>query len=267
MAITKPNHPMKLTKHTLRKSAFLLAAAGSAMMLSNANATVVNLDNGDGTINGAVFTTNFIQPAGTGVFDPFLTVQNSPWEQGYNHSAGDLDTKRNGVWTTEIKFSDMQVTTIGGQQYYGFAIDVNEPNGGGKAPISLNDLSLWTSATVQSSTSTDNNGFFNGTLGTERYSLGNNSVLYTDRNNGSGQADISIFVPVSDFAGANKNDFVYLFQRWGNTQDSQGGYEETRVIAGVAPVPEMNALLPILGLVAAVGSTHVLRRRKARQSA
>ena len=258
---------MKLTNNTLRKSAFLLVAAGSAIMLAKANATTVNLDNGDGTINGAVFTTNFIQPAGTGVFDPFLTVQNSPWEQGYNTNAGDFDTKRNGVWTTDLRFSDLQATTINGQQYYGFAVDVNEPNGGGKAPISLNDLSLWTSATAQQSSSTDSNGFFNGTLGTLRYSLGNNTVLYTDRNNGSGQADISIFVPVSDFAGANKNDYVYLFQRWGNTQNSEGGFEETRVIQGVAPVPEMNALLPILGLVAAVGSTHVLRRRKARQSA
>jgi hypothetical protein len=98
--------------------------------------------------------------------------------------------------------------------------------------------------------------------------LGNNSVLYNDQNNGSGQDDISVFVPVSAFAGASANDYVYLYQRWGNSDESQGGFEETRLIAGITPVPEMSALFPIVGLMVAVGSTHILRRRKmARASA
>lgn len=33
--------------------------------------------------------------------------------------------------------------------------------------------------------------------------------------------------------------------------------------ANITPIPEMNALFPIIGLVAAVSSTHVLRRRRA----
>jgi hypothetical protein len=241
-------------------SAAILAAG--MLVMNTARATVVNLDTTNpATINGAVFTTSFTQPAGTGVYDPFLTIQNTPWEQGYNGSNGNFDTKRVPQWNHEIQFSSMQVTTINGQQYYGFAIDVNEPNGS-KAPISLDSLSIWTSATLQNSTSTNSQGYFNGSLGTLRYDLGNNSLLYTDRNNGSGQDDISVFVPVSDFAGASSNDYVYLYQRWGNTQDSQGGFEETRLIAGITPVPEMSALFPILGLMVAVGSTHVLRRRK-----
>jgi hypothetical protein len=247
-------------------SAAILAAG--MLVMNTARATVVDLSaTGTATINGAVFTTSFTQPAGTGVYDPFLTIQNTPWEQGYNSSSQPFDTKRVPQWNHEIQFSQLQVTTINGQQYYGFAVDVNEP-GGSKATISLDGLSFWTSATLQNSTSTNSSGYFNGSLGTLRYDLGNNSVLYNDQNNGSGQDDISVFVPVSAFAGASANDYVYLYQRWGNTDDSQGGFEETRLIAGITPVPEMSALFPIVGLMVAVGSTHILRRRKmARASA
>jgi hypothetical protein len=241
------------------------AVIAAGMLVTNtARATMLDLSaSGSGTVNGAIFTTSFVQPAGTGVYNPFLTVQNSPWEQGYNSSAEPFDTKRAPQWNHEIRFSDLQVTVINGKQYYGFAVDVNEP-GGSKAGISLNGFSLWTSATTQSSTSTNSSGFFNGSLGTLRYDFGNNTVLYTDKNNGSGQDDINVFVPVADFAGSKANDYVYLFQRWGNTDNefSQGGFEETRLIAGITPVPEMSALFPIVGLMVAVGSTHILRRRR-----
>lgn len=36
--------------------------------------------------------------------------------------------------------------------------------------------------------------------------------------------------------------------------------------ASITPVPEMNALFPIVGLIAAVSSTHVLRRRSAKRA-
>jgi len=245
------------------KSKFIIASLGAAAaLLSTANAIVVDLgSNGSGTVNGALFEVGSIHPAGTGVFDPFMTIQNSPWEQGYNSSTGNFDTKREPQWNHEIRFSDLQQTTINNVAYFGFAVDVNEP-GGSKAGISLNGLSLWTSATVQNSTSTDSNGFFNGSLGTLRYDLGGNSVLYDDQHSGSGESDINIFVPVSFFAGAQANDFVYMYQRWGNSDFSQGGFEETALIAGITPIPELSSFFPIIGLMVAVGSTQVLRRRR-----
>jgi len=249
------------------KGKFIIASlASAAALLANANAAVVDLSsNGSGSINGALFQVGSIHPAGTGVFDPFLTIQNNGWQQGYNSGTGNFDTKREPQWNHEIRFSDLQQTTINGTAYFGFAIDVNEPNGANKAGISLNGLSLWTSATIQNSTSVDANGFFNGSLGTLRYGLGANSVLYDDQHRGSGESDINIFIPVSLFAGANANDFIYMFQRWGNTDHTEGGFEETRLIAGITPIPELNALFPIVGLMVAVGSTHILRRRKAAQ--
>ena len=243
-----------------------LIAAGLMGIASLAQATVLNLgSSGSGTINGALFQTNNDHPTGTGVYDPFLTLQNNPWEQGYNSSTGNFDTSREPQWNHEIKFSDLQVTTINGTAYFGFSVDVNEPNGGSQAGISLDSLKIFTSATLQNSTSTNSSGFFNGSLGTLRYDLGGNQVLYTDQNTGSGGGDINIYVPVSAFAGTNSNDYVYLYQRWGNTDASQGGFEETALIRGLAPVPEMSALFPIVGLLVAVGSTSLLRRRRAAQ--
>src|SRR6476646_1823712 len=242
-----------------------LVAAGMFAMAGAAQATVLDLgSSGSGSINGAIFQTNNDHPTGTGVYDPFLTVQNSPWEQGYNSSVGNFDTKREPQWNHEIQFSDLQITTINGIAYFGFSVDVNEP-GNSKSGISWEGLSVWTSSSLQSSTSTDANGFFNGSLGTLRYSLGNNQVLYDDQNTGSGGGDINIYIPVSAFAGTQASDYVYLYQRWGNTDSSQGGFEETALIRGLAPVPEMSALFPIFGLLVAVGSTSILRRRRAAQ--
>jgi LPXTG-motif cell wall-anchored protein len=53
-----------------------------------------------------------------------------------------------------------------------------------------------------------------------------------------------------------------MYQRWGNTDSSQGGFEETALIPGLAPVPEMSSFFPIVGLLVAVGSTSILRRRR-----
>ncbi len=254
-----------------RNFAAALAAAGMFALAGIAQATVVDLgSSGSGTITNqygtAIFQTNNDHPTGTGVYNPFLTLQNNGWEQGYNSSTGNFDTKREPQWNHEIRFSDLQTTTINGMQYFGFSVDINEPNGS-KAGISLDGLSIWTSATTQNSTSTDANGFFNGSLGTLRYDMGANQVLYNDQNTGSGGGDINIYIPVSAFAGAQANDFVYMYQRWGNSDmTSQGGFEETSLIRGLAPVPEMSTIFPIVGLIVAVGSTSLLRRRRAAQS-
>ena len=249
------------------KNKLILASVGiAAMLLPSANAAVLNLgSNGSGFINGAFFDVNRDRPTGTGVYNPFLTIQANGMEQGYNSSIGNFDTKREPQWNHEIRFSDLQQTTINGIAYFGFSVDVNEPNSANKSTISLERLQVFTSATLQNNQSVGANGEFSGSLGTLRYNLdagANNSVLYDDRNSGSGSGDIDIYIPVSLFAGVQANDYVYMYQMWGNADGmSSGGFEETRLIRGT-PIPELNALFPIVGLMVAVGSTHILRRRK-----
>ena len=62
--------------------------------------TVVDLtgSNGSGTINGAQFVFTTPQPTGTGVIEPFLRLENSPVEQGYNTSGGTPFDDKAGPW-------------------------------------------------------------------------------------------------------------------------------------------------------------------------
>jgi hypothetical protein len=254
---------------------FLLACLAALAAPQALHATTINLNDPNlspaptdpGVINGAIFTSNFQQPAGTGVIDPFLTIQSSPTEQGYNGTNNNFDTKRVPQWNHPITLGSLAQVTVNGQKYYQFIVDVNEPNATSASTISLDMLNVWTSPTTQNSTSVGANGLFNGSLGTLRYSmsstLGANDVLYFDGNSGSGQADISIYIPVSDFAGASATDNVYMYQAWGNSLASSGGFEETFAVEGsnLTSVPETSAVLPLLAVLGVVVAGPMIRRK------
>src|SRR5215207_10418158 len=95
----------------------------------------------------AIFTTDYTQPAGTGIFDPFLSIQANGTEEGYNTSAGVFDTKREPQWNHELTVGDLEQTrtTINGVDYFSFTLDVNEPNAGDKSLISLDALQIYAS--------------------------------------------------------------------------------------------------------------------------
>jgi hypothetical protein len=58
-----------------------------------------------------------------------------------------------------------------------------------------------------------------------------------------------------------------MYQMWGGSDISEGGFEETAMLSGFVPVPEFGTLFPIIGLMVAVFSTHALRRRQMLQLA
>ncbi len=254
-----------------------LIAAGMLVAGNMAQAIIVDLEHTDSGFAGgpapALFQETFQQPTGTGVIQPFLTIQANGQEQGYNTSGtpAPFDVKRQPQYTHDIQFSDLQstATTINGVAYFQILLDVNEPDGA-KSIITLDTLQIYTSA-VGSQTTTNVM-----TLGTLRYDLdanGDNQVrIDASRNHGSGSGDVNIFIPVSNFAGTAPTDYVYLYAIFGqadtmqNPDGSQGGFEEFSLVTNVTPVPEMSALFPIVGLMVAVGSTHILRRRKMAQA-
>jgi len=245
-----------------------LIAAGLLTVASLAQATVVDLVNNDqGTITNqygtAIFQFTQPQPTGTGYIDPFLRVQASPTEQGYNTSGGTPFDDKGGPWTHDITFSDLQSTavTVNGTLYFKILVDLNEPNGA-KSTISLENIQFYTS---QNGSQTTTNL---SSLGTLRYSMdtagGDNTVQFdAGRNHGSGSGDAFFYIPASAFAGTNANDFVYMYVNFGNADTTTaGGFEEFTLVRNLTPVPEMSALFPIVGLLVAVGSTHILRRRR-----
>jgi hypothetical protein len=245
-----------------------LIAAGLFAVASIAQATVVDLINNDqGTVTNqygtAIFQFTQPQPTGTGYIDPFLRVQASPTEQGYNTSGGTPFDDKGGPWTHDIQFSDLQSTAvnINGTTYFKIMVDLNEPNGA-KSTIDLTNLQFYTSATGSKTTENISS------LGTLRYSLdtntGDNTVLFdAARNNGSGSGDAFIYIPTTAFAGTNANDYVYMYVNFGSADTTTaGGFEEFTLVRNLAPVPEMSALFPVIGILVAVGSTHALRRRR-----
>jgi len=219
-------------------------------------ATVVDLtgSNDSGAINGAQFVFTAPQPTGTGVIQPFLRVENTPIEQGYNTSGGTPFDDKAGPWTHDLTFGDLQNTqvTLGGVSYFKLLLDVNEP-GGSKSLISLDQLQFYTS-TAGSQTTTNV-----GSLGSLRYTFGSEDrvILDASRNHGSGSGDMYAYIPTSDFAGSKKSDFVYLYAHFGNTDASQAGFEEWALV-NAAPIPEMNALFPIIGFFALAFATPYL---------
>jgi hypothetical protein len=61
--------------------------------------------------------------------------------------------------------------------------------------------------------------------------------------------------------------YLVLYSAFGNDIPADGGFEEWVFIPGTVPIPEAATFFPLIGLLAAVLSTHVLRRRKSAQLA
>jgi len=245
-----------------------LVAAGMFAIAGVAQATTVDLINNDqGSFTNQYGTSIFQftqpQPTGTGYIDPFLRVQANGGEQGYNTSGGTPFDDKGGPWTHDIQFSDLQSTavTVNGTSYFKVMVDLNEPNGA-KSTIDLTNLQFYTSATGSQTTTNLSQ------LGTLRYSMdtagGDNTVQFdAGRNHGSGSGDAFFYIPASAFAGTNANDYVYMYVNFGSADETTaGGFEEFTLVRNLAPVPEMSALFPIVGLIVAVGSTSLLRRRR-----
>lgn len=263
-----------MTKSTISsKLAASALALTAALSTSSIHATVVDLQhNNSGTINGAQFVYTQAQPTGTGYIQSFLREQNSPSEQGYNTSGGTPFDDKAGIFTHDVRFSDLQqtATTYNGGQYYKILLDVNEPNGS-KSLITLDHLQVYTSA--QGSKTTTNVS----SLGTLRYNLDAGTdgqvILDASRNSGSGSGDAYIYLPVANFAGTKSSDYVYLYAAFGqadtmtNPDGSEGGFEEFALVKNATPVPELSAFFPIVGLISAIAATGLLRRRRQQTNA
>jgi hypothetical protein len=260
----------------------LAAGAASAMAteydLSPAGSQSFNVA---GDVGGtAIVRDYFSQPAGTGVFEPFLTIdangQTSTGlktvEQGYNtagFTAMYLDQLR-PQWNKQLTFGSLASLTVNGQQYYGFVLDANEP-GSGKSVISIDNFRVYTSAT-DNTASVGNDLTKLNNLGTLRWAL--NDPLKTGpnfdidnwikldsaqenvdagsnvSNGGSGKSDMIVYVPASAFVGVKPSDIVTVYNLNGVHYTADGdlaaeaGYEEWRAITSV---PDGGATAILLG--------------------
>lgn len=238
-----------------------------------------------GTVGDVIFTRVDNQPTGTGVFKPFLTLQSSPTEQGYNTSGADVfNTKRTPQWNHDLRLGDLAVLN----GYYVFELDANEKGKGNAGKLlSIDNIAIYTSSIGAQTTETfDANGFLQFQSGSLRYTLNSPNTPGAPMSNwvkidatlgstsGSGSSDMRVFVPTSYFAGALSTDYLYFYNlngvhygaELGTT--SEAGFEEWRALTSPTTqppppppsVPEGGTPLALLGaaLLAAAGFRRLL---------
>jgi hypothetical protein len=249
----------------------LIIATGFLFAGAAAKATIVDLTaggNASGEIDGALFFATQQQPAGTGFIDPFLRIQQKTFEQGYNTDGGfPFDDKSPHNYQHSLYIPDLTATIYNNQAYLVFMLDSNQSgNSFSQHQISLDCLQIFTSNDPNQTTTSFTAGGILALNGTLVYNLDatmDSAVLATAT--GSGKADFFLYIPVEL---VNTGElYLYLYSCFGNTIVSDGGFEEWVFIPGTAPIPEMGTFFPVIGLLVAVLSTRVLRRRKIAQLA
>jgi hypothetical protein len=237
------------------------------------------------------------QPAGTGVFDPFLTLERNASggnpagiESAYNtdgHTALYLDQQR-PEWNTTLKLSDLAVTEVNGKSYYAFELDANEP-GAGKSLLSVDNVRIYTSS-IDNTAAVGNDESKLETpspLGDLRWAMNdplkqgtpanynienwikldsNQSDVDAKSNGGSGISDMILYVPTDAFKDAGADDFVWFYNLNGvhyvadADLAAEAGYEEWRAVTGPTTVPDGGNTLVLFGT--AIAALGVLAHRR-----
>jgi len=246
------------------------------------------------------------QPAGTGVFDPFLTLERTAAggnpagiERAYNtdgHTALYLDQQR-PEWNTTLRLSDLAVIDINGKSYYAFELDANEP-GAGKSLLSVDNVRIYTSTSDNTGLVQNNEANLDllgdklrwamndpltpqgaDTSGAGNYNIdnwikldSNQSDVDAKSNGGSGISDMILYVPTDAFKEAGADDFVWFYNLNGvhyvadSDLAAEAGYEEWRAVIGPNTVPDGGNTLVLFGTAIAALGV-VARRRKVANAA
>jgi uncharacterized repeat protein (TIGR01451 family) len=182
----------------------------------------------DGAIVDYIGSSASNQSSGTGLFDPFVRLQGSPTEQGFNTNAPVTFDAKTGTWTHAILVSAIPVVTINGTRYWELFNDINEGNN--SKPISLNRVEIWftTNANITDGTGATFTGF--ATPATLQYAF-SGSILINDVNQGSGRGDLRYLVPLTNIPTPPAGTYFVLYSQWGTTSayNSDGGFEEWKV--------------------------------------
>jgi uncharacterized repeat protein (TIGR01451 family) len=220
----------------------VLADTGTHDITVPDSGTSATADLGDATVE-YIGSSASNQASGTGLFDPFLRLQGSPTEKGYNtcsqSSCGGNVTQfetKTGSWTKAILASAIPVVDCGGDlagtSCWELFVDINDGNNAKR--ISLNEVEVWLTTNARLTGYVDPTGFPSGA--TQIYDF-SGAILINDVNQGSGRGDLRYLIPVQPFAAG---DFFVLYSKWGTTSGtagnfgtggyaSEGGFEEWKV--------------------------------------
>jgi len=213
------------------------------------------------TVNGAIFAQTNIQPTGTGVIDPFLTIQRTGTEQGFNTDGKFQFDEKRQAYTNALPLNSLQAVTINGVQYYQFLLDINESANDAGRLLSMDKVQIYLGNT-DSPTAFVKGGDFAGfkTPSTLVYDLdgaGDKTIeLDYKLGNGSGSGDMFMYVPKASFDAAFAStgyQYVYLYSAFGDPNGINAGFEEWAARKGPnsPPTPGPNGVPAPPGLVLA----------------
>ncbi len=212
----------------MSKKVVLILIAVSILLVTAGplQATLLDLSvDTSGTLTAATGQLTFFErynapPTGTGVFDPFVRIQNDVAEKGYNtDGALELDTKQGKTggknWTHSLKLGDIPVSNGSIQ----FLLDINQSQDSDNKYLSLDVLEIF----LADSGSLDD---YASGLGTLVYDLGDNWVNIDSSifHSGSGTGDIRVTIPVGPDWSSDK--YLYLYSEFGQRNHSNSGFEE-----------------------------------------
>src|SRR6266700_520100 len=213
----------RITRGAITTLAVIATLAPLPKALALPTVDLTSTGSASGTIGDVIFTRDNTIPTGTGVFDPFLTLDspgNNVREQGYNTSTSNqslpLDDLRNH-WNKNLQKKDLAVVN----GYYVFTLDSNETgNGSQNRFLSIDNIRIYTSGTGSQTTSNPD------ALGVLRYFLNDPLSLTANPNwvkidstrnvplqktSGSGSSDMTVWIPTHYLDGAAATDFVYFY--------------------------------------------------------
>jgi len=177
-------------------------------------ASYIDLTTADssGTINGALFQQGAVL-SGSGVFPAFVQVAGGgspPVHDAYNTTVNNvLFNGSSDTFNYAITLGDVGTDSTG--TYYQFFLDINESNNDIDKWLSLDQLQIYTSTVPNQSTTNVSS------LGTLRYDMGAGNGVYLnyDLEAGSGDADMMLLVPISNFGADPSSIYVYLYSQFG----------------------------------------------------
>lgn len=182
--------------------------------------------------------------SGTGTFSPFVRLQGSTSEAGYNTDGTlEFDTKA-GTWTSTILVSEIPIRTEDGCiDCWELWVDINESNS--TSTVSLNEMEIWFT------TNANLTGYdvpWTIAQAQKQYDF-SGEILINDVNQGSGRGDLRYMVPQTgitiptncNYGNTACTTYFLLYSEWGTTTgfESDGGFEEWKV--KIYPIPNTTA--------------------------
>lgn len=189
--------------------------------------------------------------SGSGIFESFLQVQDTPKEEGYNtDGVSEFDTGSSPTFNHSVLVSEIPTVaceSIDGSETgtglcWELFADINDSNANdpNAARIQLTDLEIWFTDDNEI-TGYDQGGSGFGTDGDKVYDF-DGTILINDVNSGSGRGDLRYLIPIENitipadcgFGDSDCTTYFVVYTEWGETDEegdfiSDSGFEEWKV--------------------------------------